>query len=216
MAEHQGEPSHEVSQDTPRSVLAPSIDNEEVVETERKKPRLDEPSHVSPSPLLDQPMSSDAGGVVRSRVSQIEMDRLEREAVRELRRLERLDRQQAALGRRATTSSIQLDGFVEPSLSDQSAMSFFSLQPSGDSFVAKPMKSKNSEFDMKSASPEEIAGFQLSDAEEWRSILEDFKAVSVLSPSESSSVRRKTPERIVTSRMVRRKKPTPRSRRLEI
>lgn len=201
LEEPQQEPSRQVS------ISEPLLDDT-VIEAEIKRQRTD--SLASRTPSLDA-QSDTSQGRVRSQVSQMEMDRLQREAVRELRRLDRLERQQAALDRRGVASSSRDTHFSEsPSISlFSSSPGLFRIDKQNDSFVAKPEKSKNGEFNLKTASPEELEGFRLSDAEEWRSILEDFKAVTVLSPQDSQNVRRDQPQRIVTSRMVRRKKPTP-------
>ena len=76
------------------------------------------------------------------------------------------------------------------------------------SFLAKPTKAKNSEFDMKQATPEEIKGFEASDLKEWEAIL-SMGSVRVLSKEESLKVIANSPERVITSRMIRRKKPVP-------
>ena len=201
LEEPQQEPSRQVS------ISEPLLDDT-VIEAEIKRQRTD--SLASRTPSLDA-QSDTSQGRVRSQVSQMEMDRLQREAVRELRRLDRLERQQAALDRRGVASSSRDTHFSEsPSISlFSSSPGLFRIDKQNDSFVAKPEKSKNGEFNLKTASPEELEGFRLSDTEEWRSILEDFKAVTVLSPQDSQNVRRDQPQRIVTSRMVRRKKPTP-------
>ena len=61
---------------------------------------------------------------------------------------------------------------------------------------------------MKSASPEEKLGFDKADMGEWEA-LTDLKAVEVLSPAAASKVRKDFSERIISSRMIRRKKPMP-------
>ena len=156
--EPQREPSRQVS------AVEPILDDS-VVEAERKRQRTDsDPSRASSADTH----TDTSQGRVRSQVSQLEMDRLEREAVRELRRLDRLERQQAALDRRGIASSSRDSHFTE-----QSSVSLFSTSPGlfyvtkqNDSYIAKPEKSGNNEFDIKTASPEELAGFRLSDAEE--------------------------------------------------
>ena len=89
-------------------------------------------------------------------------------------------------------------------------MSFFHIEASEDgSFLAAaPNKAKNSEFNMKLASSAEKEGFKMSDADEWASILK-LGAAKVLTFKESQAVRQQFPERIITSRMIRRKKPMP-------
>ena len=76
------------------------------------------------------------------------------------------------------------------------------------SFLAQSAKAKNAEFNMKNATPEEVLGFEGSDRDEWKSIL-SMKAARVLSKEESLEVLKHSPERVVTSRMIRRKKPMP-------
>lgn len=90
------------------------------------------------------------------------------------------------------------------------SLTFLSLSPSEDgSFLtAKPVKNKNSEFNMKDATPEDLEGFKLSDEQEWKSICE-FGAVQIVNEKEADNIRNNQPHRIVASRMVRRKKPMP-------
>ena len=202
MEEPQQEPSRQVS------ISEPLLDDT-VIEAEIKRQRTD--SLASRTPSLDA-QSDTSQGRVRSQVSQMEMDRLQRESCSRTQTIGQIgNRQQAALDRRGVASSSREIHFSEsPSISlFSSSPGLFRSDKQNDSFVAKPEKSKNGEFNLKTASPEELEGFRLSDAEEWRSILEDFKAVTVLSPQDSQNVRRDQPQRIVTSRMVRRKKPTP-------
>ena len=61
---------------------------------------------------------------------------------------------------------------------------------------------------MKNATPEELEGFKISDAAEWKSIV-DFGAVKVLSEKEADVIRKDMSHRILASRVVRRKKPMP-------
>ena len=74
------------------------------------------------------------------------------------------------------------------------------------SLLAKPAKAKNAEFDMKTATPEERLGSR--NRAEWDSIL-SLKAVRVLSKKESAEVMQNTPERVISSRMIRRRKLMP-------
>ena len=163
---------------------------------------------------------------VRKRVADTEAKRLEREALKELRRLDREDRQQrrtqptaaasssapatAASDEQASIVSEVEDELLGSSEADADLLSFFEMSPqdSDKSFMAKPAKSKNSEFNMKLATPEERKGFEASDAQEWSAILE-MQSVRVLSKEESQQVHANSPERIITSRMIRRKKPMP-------
>ena len=92
----------------------------------------------------------------------------------------------------------------------EDSLNFFSLAQSetGDSFLAKPAKTKNAEFNMKDASPEDKVGFQGSDSDEWKSIL-NLQAAKILSKEISDKIKQEHPDRIITSRMIRRKKPMP-------
>ena len=130
-------------------------------------------------------------GFVRSRVAQTEAERLEREALRELKRLEREERLARASARRErTTSSTGAAASSSTTLNDspsvppeelpipesieEDLMSFFHIEASEDgSFLAAaPNKAKNSEFNMKLASSAEKEGFKMSDADEWALDLE--------------------------------------------
>ena len=75
-------------------------------------------------------------------------------------------------------------------------------------FFTKPAKAKNSEFCIENATSEERKGFEASDKDERSSII-GMKAVRILSEDEASEVKKKFPHRIISSRMIRRKKPTP-------
>ena len=70
------------------------------------------------------------------------------------------------------------------------------------------MAKRNDEISLKELSQAEREQFEKSDKLEWDTILET-KAVKVLLGKEADEVRRKFPHRIVSSRMVRRKKPLP-------
>ena len=185
---------------------------------------------------------------VRQRVADLESKRLEREALRFLKRLDREERQQSR-GSAASSSSAALPSSAAQPVSgpsttpvdleesapipddqDDDLLSFFDVCPSKEdilekgslpfcemsisqdserpSFLAKPTKAKNSEFDMKQATPEEIKGFEASDLKEWEAIL-SMGSVRVLSKEESLKVIANSPERVITSRMIRRKKPVP-------
>ena len=171
-----------------------------------------------------------AAGEVRKRVSELESQQLEREALRELRRLDREERQQRRMSTSSTastprpleelarSSSEHQPPEVPPDTSEQDGhetlgddlCSFFSLKLSedGGNFLAGPPKAKSAEFDMKKASKEERLGFEASDKDEWETILR-LKAVKVLSVVESEKVKKTNPERVISSSMIRRKKPTP-------
>eukprot|EP00435_Cladocopium_sp_Y103_P074255 s37_g47.t1 len=162
----------------------------------------------------------------RKRAAEVEQVRLEREALRELRRLAREDRQ---LGRAPSSSAasasqtqrdisaraeehvsepLQESSASEPVEQDDGLLSFFALKTSEDGtcFMAAP--AKTTEFDMRKANAEERVGFEGSDRDEWEAILK-MSAAKVLSVEESKAVRERCPERVISSRMIRRKKPMP-------
>ena len=64
------------------------------------------------------------------------------------------------------------------------------------------------EISLKDLNSEERLQFDKSDAAEWKAIV-DTGAVLVLSPNESERVKKQMPQRIMTSRIVRRWKPQP-------
>ncbi len=64
------------------------------------------------------------------------------------------------------------------------------------------------EVNVRKLGPEERAQFQEADAKEWKAIL-DSGAVEVLSAEDALVIRRRHPDRILSSRMVRRFKPQP-------
>lgn len=67
---------------------------------------------------------------------------------------------------------------------------------------------RNDEIDLKDLSKTEREMFDKADLLEWQAIL-DTKAVSVVTGKEAERLRRLYPHRILSSRMVRRKKPQP-------
>lgn len=91
---------------------------------------------------------------------------------------------------------------------DDELLSFVALSVENNNLLASPVKARNAEFNMKNASPEDRIGFKISDLAEWKAIV-DMKAVKVLAGKASADVLKHSPHRIVTSRMIRRKKPTP-------
>lgn len=173
----------------------------------------------------------------RNKKRSSELQKLEKLAVKELRRLEREERArgaassssaptggdtvvaQASIEGSAASSLPQAasavdevpDDLDDPSLFHQANFFVSSgelhIQENG-SFFIKNAKTKNAEFDMRQANPEDLLGFHGSDASEWANILK-FGAARVLSESEARQVRSALPHRIVTSRMIRRKKPLP-------
>ena len=179
------------------------------------------------------PMISEEGSTPRSDRSRVkrqvteieraveeqESKRLEREALRELKRIEREEkaarRSEASSASASASASAGIQDVPEDTptpLGDDDLLthlSFLQLKPSENkTLLVKGMKPKNSEFNMRDATPEDIEGFRKSDASEWQSIVE-FGAVRVLDEAESESVRKKEPHRIIASRVVRRKKPMP-------
>ena len=87
-------------------------------------------------------------------------------------------------------------------------LSFFELSREDGSFLATPSKSRNTEFDMRHASPEDAAGFKESDKSEWKAVI-DMGSVKILPPEEAAKIAKQFPHRVITSRMIRRKKPMP-------
>jgi len=189
------------------------------------------------------------GDNVREHVSEIErrraaeMDRLQREAVRELRRLDRLERSQnrstpytsgprtplpgssapgtpmpsqlprvsegeedeLAAERTETSAS-----FLENNYGSFFAMSVVTEETGSCSLLVKPEKNiNNGEFNLKTASPEERLGFEAADLAEWKAICDQLGAVKVHYGVDAERLKSKHPSRVITSRMIRRKKPMP-------
>ena len=82
-------------------------------------------------------------------------------------------------------------------------LSFFELSREDGSFLATP-SSRNTEFDMRHASPEDAAGFRESDKSEWKAIT-DMGSVKILPPEEAAKIAKQVPHRVITSRMIRQK-----------
>lgn len=92
-------------------------------------------------------------------------------------------------------------------------LSFFEIKPDiqGKQLTVQQESSRalrNSEFDMKLATPEEKLGFDESDKKEWDAII-GMKAVQVHVGAAARKIRDEQGHRIITSRMIRRKKPQP-------
>ena len=68
---------------------------------------------------------------------------------------------------------------------------------------------RNGEITWKEMTEEEVKMFQDSDLTEWDSLEKEFKAVKVWRGEEAEALRKKFQDRIMTARVVRRKKPTP-------
>ena len=78
---------------------------------------------------------------------------------------------------------------------------------SGNWAVQEP--ARNGEITWSQMTPEEIQKFKESDLQEWRSLEDEFKAVKVWRGEQAQELRRRFPNRIMTARVVRRKKPVP-------
>ena len=74
--------------------------------------------------------------------------------------------------------------------------------PDVDVFLAR----SSDEVHPKHLSPDERADFAAADAAEWKAIV-DSGSVKVLNPVAADTVRRERPDRVISSRMVRRRKP---------
>ena len=74
-------------------------------------------------------------------------------------------------------------------------------------WVAEP--ARNGEITWSQMTPEEALEFQKSDLKEWESLEKEFKAVKIWRGVEAQKLREQFSNRIMTSRMVRRKKPMP-------
>lgn len=70
------------------------------------------------------------------------------------------------------------------------------------------MQKRNDEISVRDLSAAEQKLFEESDKLEWQTILKT-KAVRVIPKTEADKIRREHPDRIISSRMVRRKKPLP-------
>ena len=90
--------------------------------------------------------------------------------------------------------------------------SYWAFSRSRSRFIAEPAAafsgaaSRGGEVTLKRLMPEEKQAFISSDESEWQAILATG-AVRVLSPAESQLARLRHPDRIISSRMVRRWKP---------
>ena len=173
----------------------------------------------------------------RSRKRPSELEILEREALRELRRLDREERANRRSRTEASASTdprpvqeqqhtdqqssavIEIDGDPEvehdetatEGTQDFSGLgTYFSLRVNDDatSFIARPEALRNGEFNLKQATQDERLGFEAADQKEWLTMLK-MRATEVLSKEASDQVWRELPERILSSRMIRRKKPVP-------
>ena len=159
-----------------------------------------------------------------------ESEKLERIALRELRRLRREDQERKNVSTTSSsdiaTSSTQVasaatadDGLEarvpdEPALleedeADNSLLSFLEISRLDDqNLMAMPAKSRNSEFNMREATVEDRVGFRESDISEWENI-KNMGAIKIHRGRESAELKQRFPHRVITSRMIRRKKPTP-------
>ena len=90
---------------------------------------------------------------------------------------------------------------------DEEGMCLLNLSAqSGNWAVEVP---RNGEITWKEMTEEEIQMFQKSDLTEWESLEKEFKAVKVWTGEAAEKLRRSHPDRIMTARVVRRKKPMP-------
>ena len=183
----------------------PSIVSEGSDESKRR--RLDV------TPVSSNTPRSETSGQKRTS----ELARLEKQAIKELRRLDRIDRAHARSSAAASTAAAQpvseTETIEEVARSSDSLFCFFETcaavtSDSSGSFFLKPVKSRNSEFNLKEANIEERIGFEHSDKAEWENILQ-LGAAKVLSPEAAREIKKHSPDRVVTSRMIRRKKPQP-------
>lgn len=56
--------------------------------------------------------------------------------------------------------------------------------------------------------PEEVKDFEKADLKEWECLEKEFRAVKIWKREEATRLREQFPERLMSSRTVRRKKPT--------
>ena len=217
LEEPQGEPAPVVANPAP-----------EESDTKRRRTETQEAQEASAGTVRQQVID----------IEEIERARLEREALKELRRLEREEKkvereerkQQKLAGTIATTSSRQDSGTASSSSARSSQLPAVpeesvddDLFESGDNFLeyvlvkidpqtsflaASPPKGKNGEFNMKEATQEERQGFGIADAAEWDAIV-SMGAVKVHTGEQAKDIRKRWPYRIISSRMIRRKKPIP-------
>ena len=175
-------------------------------------------------------------------IEDVEARRLQREALKELRRLNREEKLTRVVAPKSAaaqvpsdvlrplrealqsddTASAGIDPSLPPEAEDESLaldsrgniehLVFANLEPCSSedqlTLMTKVIKPRSSEFSMKDATADDVKGFAKSDEQEWNTIC-GLGAVKVLSPSEASDIRKSKPHRILASRMVRRKKPTP-------
>eukprot|EP00435_Cladocopium_sp_Y103_P027150 s2554_g6.t1 len=76
-----------------------------------------------------------------------------------------------------------------------------------DLYAGEP--ARNGEVTWSQMSPEEIQSFREADLKEWESLEKEFKAVKVWRGAEAEKLRTQFAHRIMSSRMVRRRKPMP-------
>eukprot|EP00435_Cladocopium_sp_Y103_P035246 s245_g9.t1 len=74
-------------------------------------------------------------------------------------------------------------------------------------YAGEPVR--NGEITWSQMTPEEKLQFEAADLKEWDSLEKEFQAVKVWRGEEAARLRMMHPDRIMTSRMVRRKKPVP-------
>lgn len=101
-----------------------------------------------------------------------------------------------------------MSGFEE-SLEEEEGEVFWAAITSTSGNWAVTEAPRNGEITWSQMSPEEVKRFQESDLAEWKSLENEFKAVKVWSGKEAADLRRIYKDRIMTARVVRRKKPMP-------
>ena len=103
-----------------------------------------------------------------------------------------------------------LDSLMEENSADAINLSFATIQPDlkNKRLVSKPWKAKNGEFSLTGASPDDLKGFETSDLKEWSTILE-MQAVKVWEGNDAERIKKEHGDRVIDSRMIRRKKPMP-------
>ena len=91
---------------------------------------------------------------------------------------------------------------------DEDEAEFYAFDQGEDGKAHVMLAARNDEFDMKKATPEDVAGFKVSDSGEWNSVT-GMNAVKVWKGAEAQRLREIYGSRILKSRLVRRKKPMP-------
>eukprot|EP00439_Symbiodinium_sp_Y106_P016539 s1065_g2.t1 len=171
--------------------VAPGVQARASVASSTSRPSAVVPLQTQSSPQPDESMD----------------DRM-RQAAREMLEFVSRARQSRESGAKSKDEDADL-------LSALSAMSHVAEVPSSDFYAVENLDSgwcllvgSTNEISLKNLNAEERVKFDESDAAEWKAIV-NTGAVRVLSPNESECVRKETPDRIMSSRIVRRWKPQP-------